>query len=141
VGRHLDHRSAVAAILDAGWNLGPRFDPNADFEAPAPTGDPSAPAAFLHWEIQYDQVERATFGGTVRSDGMVVLGCWVERGGSDAVARAMADQLVTLFADQESAGLQFHQPIEGEPVYEGDDDNPTWYAIPVVVPFTEFREA
>lgn len=137
MGLHAEHRAAVATLL-SGWTLTRIFDANADFTPPEPSSNLQAPARFLAWDIQYDQVERATFGGTVEVNGRVVFGCWVQFKGSDAAAREMADAVRTLFADVTSGSIQFHQPIQGDPIFEGEP-TPEWYALPIVVPFTEFR--
>lgn len=135
MGRHESHRSTVSALLDASWSLSSIFWPNDSFDPPAPEPDRSEPARYLALGIEVESAERATFGGTVETQGRVVGWAWVEKDAGDGPAREMVDAIVGIFEDVESSGISFHTVIAGEPEVAGD-----WYGIPFLVPFTEYRE-
>lgn len=141
-------REHVGNVLTAGWQdtdapinwpndelAGFPTDADGNHTLPTPTGDRTDPARWLSVEFDYRAVTRASFDGDVQIDGVLMIGVHVEIGVGDGKLRQMVDDLVAIFEDADTDGLQFLEPQPELPEYIGDD----WYTRQLSIPFVRFQ--
>lgn len=114
----------------------PVYGPNVEHEAPELGDDLATPRSFVAWQLEYDNAGQASFGGTRRVEGRVVIGLWAEKRAGRATLVAYLDAVLSMFTGGDGSGLFFLDPVPS-PCEEREG----WYVRPVEVPFIQFGES
>lgn len=133
---HQDLLAAVETVM-AGWTATDVWGPNERFDLPSRSADPTAPAAYVAWELRLRSRERITFGGTVEIRAAVAHGIWIEKDAEDHKLYELLDTLLALWVSASIAGVQVLDGDEelGEPATLGE-----WRGLELEVPLVQFEE-
>jgi len=132
--------TTLRAPLIASWTLSDIRWPGTPYTPPPHTGNPTSPASWIDFLVDYPGTQPLTFSALARIDGVLDIGIFIEPGPrAEPVSRDYIDALEAIYAPNAvDSSTLFFRPFEAraDPVgLDTDAGGSEWWLTRWVLPF------